>query len=279
VDVGGGRVTFPERRYGVFVTRLSASGTYQWSRLFAPENSAQALLEAMAVDSAGRVVLGGSYMGAFVLGTERHVSAGVSPFVLALDAGGAVRWSKGFGGIPGRVTDVGVSPLGTVVAAGIFGDTLRWAGTVHAASKADAWDGDIFLVAAEVDGAERWGKSFATGAQGWTPEGTPRLAVDRPGSVVLAGTFAQPVDFGAGPLAPPRGRSLFVAHWGLDGALRWTRAVGAATPEAQLSVAKVALRPNHQVLLTGTFVEPTDFGRGVLRPLGGRDGFLLELAP
>lgn len=83
----------------------------------------------------------------------------------------------------------------------------------------------------------------------------------------VAGSFAQHVDLGQGPLSSAGGRGMFWAQYGADGALR-SGFVGASAQD--LYPAGVAVDADGQVLTTAVIEGSVDLGAGVSTVAAGR---------
>ena len=107
---------------------------------------------------------------------------------------GAYRWSAQPGGERWldnvNATDVAVAPDGGVVATGQFQGTATFA----TGNRTAAGNNDIFVVKYSATGAALWAKTYG----GAGIDKGAAIAVAPSGEIVVAGTFANTVDFGAG---------------------------------------------------------------------------------
>jgi hypothetical protein len=133
---------------------------------------------------------------------------------------------------------------------------------------------ELGRVAVEGTGAGQWARALVLGSQ----QGM-RAAVAPDGDVVVAATYAEPVDLGAGPL-PFRGGApgahLLLARYGPQGQLRWARGYVPQGEGAQgVRVGGLAVEPDGDILLGGSG------GTGL--QLGGQHvgpgAFVARLAP
>jgi hypothetical protein len=234
----------------------------------------RAEVHALAVDGAGRAVLGGAFSGELRFGERSFATANFSPYLAVLGADGALAWLQPMSSAWGAVTSVGASERGTVVAAGrVFLGHFDWAGTrVASPEGAD----ELFLLTAEADGSPRWARSLGAGER-------PVLGVEPSGSVVVAGLSRSYRDPQRPDVDPRNNPQLFASRYGLDGTHAWTRIFprGEGRPDLFAEEAKgVAMLPGTggSCVLAGQFSSPTDFGTGT-RSHANTDVFVLRLAP
>ena len=227
----------------------------------------------IASDSAGRLTLAGK------LGSGVDFGGGVLPsagggdgFVVSLEADGAHRWSKSFGGSEpdhlDAVNGVAVAPNGRVLVTGGFSLTMELAGVVHESAGGD----DGFVAALDPEGGALWSKSF--GSEG--EELFRDLAVANDGSVWITGAIGGPVDFGGGALDPPSLVSAFVAKLAPDGAHVFSRSFGS---KVVCLATGVAVNEAGAGFLVGHFDGTADFGGGALTSAGLDDAFVTALDP
>jgi hypothetical protein len=182
-------------------------------------------------------------------------------------------WSRSIGG-PGSKGFgeplVAVDASGGIVVACAFQGTLDvGTGPMHSGGGFD-----LFVMKLDPTGATLWSRSFP-GPQG--NEWLNALAVAPAGNVVIGGTFERAVDFGGGPIMSAGPISGFVARFDGFGAHVWSRVFGAR--ESSAVVEAVALGPEGQIAVAGSFQGWTDFGGGLVPSSGAWDGFVAMLNP
>jgi hypothetical protein len=245
-----------------FVVKLAPAGGHLWSKRFGGRLGAAGL--AVAVDSTGAVLLGGSFVGSIDLGGGPLPAAenDATIFAAKLDADGRHLWSRSFG--RGQARSVAVDRADQVLLAGELGLQADLGnGPVNPRGDLDA-----FVVRLDRDGQTVWSKVFGDSGD----QRARRVAVDPAGSVLITGEFQGSVDFGGGPLSNARGaisglQDIFLAKLGPDGTTAWSRRFGDAA-DNQGGTA-VTVDGNGDVLLTGWFGGTVDFGGGALAT-GGR---------
>jgi hypothetical protein len=190
-----------------FLVKLSAAGDHVWSKHFG--DAADQAGSSVAVDSAGNVIVTGSFDGSVNLGGNGVLQSMGSTdlFVAKFDTAGAFAWGERFGDAgnqPGSF--VAADKNGNVLVSGFYASAINFGDGPHAS----AGSYDIFLAKLDANGNNVWGKSFgdknAQEAYG--------LAVDGSGNALITGAMAGAVDFGSGPLLTSAGgNDIFVAKF------------------------------------------------------------------
>lgn len=145
VDVGTGSVQ-SGGGFDLVLMKLDPTGATLWSRTF-PGPQGNEWLNAIAVDSAGNVVIGGTFERAVDFGGGPIMSAGpISGFVAKLDSFGRHVWSRVFGANQSSavVEAVAFGPEGTVAVAGAFQGWTDFGGGLVPSS--GAWDGFVAVL-------------------------------------------------------------------------------------------------------------------------------------
>ena len=178
---------------------------------------------------------------------------------------------------------VAVDGSGNSYVYGNFGGTL----TLGAFSLSNAGGADLYVAKYDPAGTCLWARSFG----GVGAEFAQDLAVDATGNVFVTGYFEDDVAFGtttlsAGPAITMRG-ALFVGKLNTAGTWQWATKFGVDNRMARATTVGVALAPNGDVLLGGTFNDlvyrstfPFSFGSTVLVANGNyADVFAARLDP
>lgn len=102
------------------------------------------------------------------------------------------------------------------------------------------------------------------------------IAVGPDGSTVIAGYHFGDSSLGGPPLPTPSFYDIYLAKYSVDGAFAWQRTFSAGvTPVGNHTLMiGVSVDPKGEVLLTGTFSKPTDFGEGMVAPIDKLDLFV-----
>ena len=169
-----------------------------------------------------------------------------------------------------RALSVAVDGAGNALVTGFFKGVLDFpGGTLTSTGGAD-----VFLVKLDAAGKYVWGKAF--GDQG--DQYGASVAVDGAGNVLVTGRFGGSIDFGGGALVSSGGADVFLAKFGLDGALMWSKRFGGSGDQWGTSV-KTDSAGN--VVLAGFLsgVGSIDFGGGAVASPNGSNSFAAKFDP
>ena len=169
-----------------------------------------------------------------------------------------------------RALSVAVDDAGNVLVTGFFKGILDFPG----GTLTSAGGVDVFLVKIDAAGNYVWGKAF--GDQG--DQFGASVAVDGAGNVLATGRFGGTIDLGSGALVSSGGADVFLARFGPDGALMWSKRFGGSGDQWGTSV-KADSAGN--VVLTGFLsgVGSVDFGGGVIASPNGSNSFAAKFDP
>jgi hypothetical protein len=280
VDFGGGGLTSAGGQ-DIFLAKYSSAGAHLWSKRFGSTDTLMTTesLEcgrSLAVDSNGDVVVGGSFMGTVDFGGGSMTSAGdlgyLDGFVAKFSgASGAHVWSKRLGsaGQDEAVMGVAVDGSGNSLVTGHFSNSVDFGG----GALASAGGKDVFLAKYTASGVHVWSKRFG-GTLGDTGNS---VAVDGSGNVAVTGNFSGAIDFGGGTLVSSGTQDLFLAKLSATGGHLWSKRLGGAS---QFDAGNaVAVDGSDNILLTGYFAGPADFGLGAMNSAGAWDVFVAKYSP
>ncbi len=183
-DFGGGVVNAGQSVHGA-VLSLGKDGDYRWSTTFPGD---YVLGSGLAVAESGNVYFGGWFWRTadFGNGPITTPNDGADAFLVALDAGGDVRWSKTFGDEDiENIVDVCVDPSENVYVVGDVDGSHGYDAT------------EIWAASFDGSGADRF--SYTLGGVGID---FAMSCVATESGVVLAGIFEGCIDFGAGGRQP-----------------------------------------------------------------------------
>lgn len=269
VDFGGGPLVgqLPD----VYAVKLDgATGDHVWSKRFGDGGEQYGL--AAAVDSAGDVVLTGTFFGSIDFGGGPLISVGNSDlYVAKLDgATGDHMWSQRFGGPQWQEGwGIAVDRLDDVLVVGrAWGSIDFGAGPLVSAGGSDSF-------VAKLDGASGthvWSHRF--GAAGY--DAAYSVAPDPAGNALLTGVFSNTVDFGGGPRLSAGGMDMFVLQLDAAGTHRWSKGYGGATNDIGGTVRSDAAG---NAVIGALFSGDVDLGGGVLTSAGSYDVLAAKLGP
>lgn len=281
IDFGKGPLTTSGG--SAYLAKYDSQGNCLWAELIGGTSSSTANASgiALAVDSTGGILLGGSwYGGTLDLGatmlTATKNGAGYG-FVAGFGPDGKNTWgvslSDGSATPPANsyvsVSAVAVSPTDptAIYVAGTFNSKLQLGSNSYLCVGVS----DIFL--AQLDGAGTAGWNAAWGSS--QLDALTSLAVSAAGNVAVAGTYGGKITVGTTTLTPMAGASDgFAAVFDGTGAPLWAKGFGGAS---KATSAFVAFDKAGNCFLTGAGTGDVDLGAGVLTNTGVTNVFLGKL--
>jgi PKD repeat protein len=252
----------------ITVTAASAGPALRWGQRFGSAGTDSA--EAVAIDGAGNVVMTGQITAPADLGSGAPCSSSI--FVTKYSAAGAHLWTQCPGSGIGSGRAIAIDAVGNVLVAGNFRGTVDFG----RGPLTSAGGYDIFVAKYAADGTPLWSQRFGSSlSSAVVTESGLGVAVDGSGDVMLTGMFDGTVDFGGGPLASAGGSDVFVARYSAAGAHLWSQRFGGMFTDVGNAV---AVDGDGNAVVTGRFLDPVDFGGGVLAS-AGYDVFLAKFTP
>src|SRR5262249_8680037 len=116
---------------------------------------------------------------------------------------------------------------------------------------------DAYIAKYSPSGSYLWSRSF--GGTGW--DNGIAVAVDTSSNVIVAGQFANAVDFGGGPLTSAGSSDIFLAKYSATGVYVWSKSAGGAADDY---VTAIAVDTSNNIVVTGYFPGTINFGGGTL---------------
>ncbi|APR84643.1 Hypothetical protein A7982_09992 [Minicystis rosea] len=265
IDFGGGALTSAGGT-DVFVAKLDSAGAFVWAKRFG-DNMAQNG-RGIAVDSAGNVVITGSFAGKIDFGGGALTSAGgTDVFVAKFDPDGNHLWSKRFGDAQAQSgKGVAVDPAGNVVIVGDAAGVIDFGG----GALTTAGGNDVFVASLDQNGNLFWGKIFGNNAA----QAGNAVTTDSVGNVVITGNVAGNINFGGGALTSAGGNDVFVARFTQGGMHLWSKLFGSAGAENGRGV---SVDPFGGIVLVGDFATNVNFGGTSLTSNGSTDVYVAKL--
>lgn len=289
-SVGGKSAEITNAAKALFVAKLGPDGSAQWVHSFQASQTglpaALATGKAIAVDSAGNVIVAGDFTGKITFGATTLQSAGNffgDIFLLQLDAAGSVvkvaqvgdplatTPSSGGSTQTARGLAVQKTTMGDMVA--LVGDaegTLDIGGgkTFTSAGVASAFVAVYFSSGLQA----RWGALLGDGA---AAQSTHAVAFDPSHDVVVTGNTSGALHFPGGTTLSPTGtQAAFVAKIKGDGsATSWAQVYGSGTAGGE----GIAVGPGGDVYVAGDHQGDIDFGGGPLANKYGANVFVARL--
>jgi len=197
IDFGGGKTLTSAGDYDLFVAKLDTMGNAVFA-IGAGDATLQRA-NAVAIDSAGNLLVTGEFNGSMDLGAGAVTSGGAEDVFLAkYSPSGFHMWSKAMGGMSAqRGKDVAVDVFNNVIVTGQFWATTDFGKGMITSNGAH----DVFVAKYNPTGQAAWTLKFGTG----TTESGETVATDGTASVWVAGSYQGPTNFGNAMLTPNAG--------------------------------------------------------------------------
>lgn len=234
---------------------------------------------AVAVDTSGNSVVGGVWGG---VASGYNVTAG-SAFVRKVNAQGAEIFLKTYspGASPNfaAVRGIGTDAAGNIYIGGEYRGTMDLGGGGSCnLGASNVGSTDLFIAKLNAGGACQWGKKVGDGGY----QAVTALAVDLAGNVFVTGGYSGSINFGAGScnlLGASGTGDMFAAKFDSNGNCKWGKKAGDNTNSGgfinQIGWG-IAVTPQGDAVVTGTFDGAIDFGGGALNAQG-IDAFVVKL--
>lgn len=251
----------------IFVARLAKDdGTVVWSSAHGGTGSDFA--RAVALSSAGDVVVVGAFSGTVNLGGINVTSAGAHDvFLVAYSSAGVFQRQQVYGGLgEDMAASVAVDANGIAIAGQYTGPVSFGGSALPDTSSIDA-----FVAAYTLAGAHRWSTGFGSN----TVDVAQAIALGPGGVIEVAGSFRGSVDFGGGARTAAF-VDVFVVKYSLTGSWIWDRTFGSGGEDIADSI---AIDATGMAIVTGEVEGTVNFGGGSVVAVGVRDLFLTKLRP
>ncbi|WP_437798175.1 SBBP repeat-containing protein [Sorangium sp. So ce693] len=189
---------------------------------------------------------------------------------------GAHDWSAKLGGNGDQIgVDVTFDREGHILVAGAFSTSLDSVGSQGApVGSLGAYDG--FVVQLGPGGARGWSKAFGGNGSDFST----RVALDKNGGVILAGTFENTLNFDGASLTSAGSSDVFVAKLDAIGGLDWIKTIAGPSVDR---VYGLAVDSNDNIVVAGSFTDSADvlggqrMGGNHLASKGGEDIFVVKM--
>nr|AYM52910.1 secreted protein [Sorangium cellulosum] len=271
VDFGGGTVLNGSAGgYGLFVAQFDASGNHVWSRRFGSTTQFVYIEPAsIAVDSSDNILVAGIYQGDLAFGSDSSPSSSYGGFLAKLEEDGDPIFGRFFAAANSS-TYVSVNAVATdpnddsvAIAGDLTGTTDFGNGSLTSYNSGSSTD--VFVAKFDDDGDPSWSKSYGT-----TTAHCADVVIDSVGNIDITGTFDDAFPFGSVTAYGWLG-SLLVAQLESDGTEAWIQS------ELYLpSGSGIAVDPDDNVIIVGSYYGTPTFGGGYLPSAGGSDVFVAQ---
>lgn len=243
--------------YDVFVAKWNADGKLQWAKPFGGLGNQNA--NAIAVDPSGNILIAGRFSGPFSTGVVLNHIGNDDVFVIQLDENGTPLHAMAWGTAAGYENAFALASDGSNVYVG--GSASGASGTAALVLRFDASLNTLSTKA--------WGQTKYQAVQS--------LMVAGDGSVLIAGTFQEPLDIGCGLLTTDgMARSIFLGGFSPELDCIWQQPYN-AEPHTD-SICAIAARGTCDIALAGSMTVQTPFDcPSESNPPTGEDAFVFKL--
>ncbi len=196
-DWGGSDIKTPVSNYEAFVTSLSDSGTYGWTRKIGGDHVDRG--KDIALDTSGNIYIAGELIGSGNYaqdfgGSDIVTSAGsYDGFIMRINSDLSYGWTRRIGADGTDLTNALVLSGSNIFFSGAFSNTVNfaadWSGND---SKTSLGSWDAFVSRIGTDGSYGWTMKMG---QSSTEDATG-ISLDASGSLLVSGKFGSSVDFG-----------------------------------------------------------------------------------
>jgi len=266
IDLGAGPIMATS--LDGFLAKFDPAGNLLWSKHFASSTSAKP--RPLAIDTAGNVVVAGSFEDSVDFGGGPLVATNGDAFVAKYDSSGKHLWSKKFGGTNFQgVSNLTIDAQNNIIMSGEFTGTLDLGGGTMTATNFD-----FFVAKFDTNGTHVWSKYLDH-----VDPGQPQvmgIAADSTGNVVFSGYFYGTMNFGGGPLTSASSYDVFVVKVDPAGQHVWSKRYGG--PLGQ-NPSGLGFDNAGNLFIAGSFKGTIDLGGGTLTSAGNDDFWLAKLDP
>lgn len=251
----------------LFVTKLDASGEFEWTFTAGGTNAQMA--GRVAVSPSGAIYVAGTFDRTVNVGGIMLTSVAQSPdvMVIRLNADGVPQWAVSAGGPElDEARGVAVTSGDGVAIGGTFGGTATF-GTNMLSTQ-----GFAGVFAAMLDGQGVF--SWTTGCNSSSPTNMAfgwAMTMDSNQNIYVAGQMEGTVSCSASTLQSAGAEDAFVVKFNPTGAVDWAKQVGGTGSDKGWTV---AVNGNGNGLLGGEFEGTAAFGSDMLTAKGASDAFV-----
>ncbi len=265
VDFSGAGETRTSNGFAAFVAKYNSAGAYVAVSTFAATGSGSTITaNAIAIDSAANVVIGGSFIGSVNFGGRILTSAGsqfVDVYIARFDSSLSHLASDEFGvgtGTTDTVADIAIGPSNNIHVIGRYQTSIDFGGVALTTS---AGDYNVFVVKLDGDLALVHQANIGTST---SEQIAQRIAVSSAGTIAVGVETEGDIDFGDGVISNPAGRRAAVGVYTSTLSLSHKRLFTGAQPNSIWGLGYSATR----LFVAGRCNGDIDLGGGVLDATG-----------
>ncbi len=252
----------------LFVAKYSADGAAVWTQVVSGTTGTTASGQSVAVDTAGNVLVGGTYQGKIDFNPDpmktnflTSVGSSMDAFVLKLNATGAYVWAGSMGGPnPDSLSKIAVDGAGNVLVSGGYGSGSPNDFDPGPGILSLPESGGSFVVKLDPNRNLIWGRSVAV-------RSVQDMALDAAGNVYTTGGFSGTIDADPGPgtfnLTSGAGLDAYVSKLNSSGSFVWAADILRGGPGSTLQKSSgIAVDGSGNIYTSGLFNGTYDFDPG-----------------
>ena len=229
--------------YDIFLSKVSSSGTLQWTKQFGYASGIGFAGRGVAVDSAGNIIMVGyadkPFDGNSIVGTSDSI------VIYKCDSAGNKIWSK----------QISSASIEEAYGVAVNGTTIYVVGySTGTIGGTQAGAGDLFLGSYDTNGNQNWTTQLGTSAQ----EYGLGVTVDKSGNIYVTGKTA-----GAFTGSNAGGMDIFVAKYDSAGTKQWVSQIGTASDDIGQAVTTDSLGNVYVTGFTGASLDGKTYNGGL----------------
>jgi|GEM_PF-6542480 hypothetical protein len=253
-----------------YLAKYSATGQLLW--VSTGDGSKWSGGRVLAVDSSGNPIVGGMLWETATFGNTSLVTKGKGDvFVAKYSSDGVFGWATSFGGTEyDLVNDMVVNGADEIFLAGYFQNTLVGVTDVFGSTLTAKGKKDAFVLKLSAVGAVKWGDSLGSTAD----DSANGIAFDKNGDIVCVGSFEGTVQFNSTSFVPDGGEDSYMLK--LSALLGMRSSISHITGAGETAAEAIAVDPQNNAYITGSFTGQMTRGGTTLSSLGGEDTFVYK---
>ena len=249
------------------IIKLKPDGTPIWARHFG--GPGPDLIEDIAIDTAGHIVVSGSFADKLQIGSNSIESRGSDDgFVAKFDSSGKRLWAKRFGDIDtDNIPSVTVDNDGNSYASATFKGFVTLGKTRFESGGHE----DAYLIALDTEGQFRWVQQLRGRGKDYARE----VVTDSTGAVFWVAEFSRRAVLGDRNLVSAGNRDVMLSKLSSTGTVQWAYSFGGLADDSGYGLAVDSLG---EVVVTGAFSESISVGSLSVRSTGEDDAYVAKFA-